>query len=109
MNIQKTNNVNFKCVLRVNPHDAKEPYIRPLIHYLKHHYGSKDTRAYLFFKEKFVSLSISHLLPGGRFCKPIETTFTPIAPIEKNVEMLLKWAKGTKSWLNKVKNGLPTE
>lgn len=57
MNINKTQNVNFKGTVHLEGDAVKNKSLRPLIYFLKHHCGNKDVHHSIYEKNSCLGLS----------------------------------------------------
>lgn len=101
MNIQKFQGINFKGkVVMINPEDAKNPLLRPLIHYLKHSAGSNKVGHYVDLEQDILFVSSAYY-PFVRFKK------IAVAPGEsitkEHIKKMIDWAKDTKTWFQDIR------
>jgi len=117
MNIQKNQNINFTSYVNiVDKADAKNPLLKPLINQLKHHAGGKDVFHTVQLVDGFVCVKSKYLPKtsvngASAFVRHISSDKIGIdGPISKDmIEKLVEWSKGTKKWIQDVKNLEPTK
>lgn len=115
MNIDKTQNVNFKGTVHLlDGVNSQNPVIRPLIHQLKHHCGSDKVVHYVAYYP-LGSASKAH-------CADVTSVYVPKNPIngvdqfkqqirlvvlgsEIERKELYNWKKDTKEWFQRIRNG----